>query len=796
MSKVEITIDGKKLEAEEESMIIEIADAAGIYIPRFCYHEKLSIAANCRMCLVEVDGASKPLPACATPVTSEMVVKTSSKVAVEAQKGTMEFLLINHPLDCPVCDQGGECPLQDQALGYGSGGSRFEENKRAVKNLEIGPLIETEMTRCIHCTRCVRFGQEIAGEGEFGATGRGEHMTITTFMGKSVDSEVSGNVIDLCPVGALTSKPYRFTARAWEMNSTFSISPHDALGSNLIIQTLGDEVKRVLPKTNESVNECWLSDRDRFSYEALNTSDRLINPLIRKEGHMEECSWEDALEVSANRLRDIIKNSGSNSLGGLCSPTATLEEFYLFQKLLRGLGSNNVDHRLRQLDFRDDVLAPIYPISGVNISDIQKLSGVLIVGSNIRKELPLLALRLRHSSKNDGRIATLNPVLFDNNFDTTTEWVVEPKKMASAFAAIARMLAKSLSLETPEELESYPSTSQDLKYAEDIAQSMTATNGPKLLIIGQLASRLPVAAEIRSIARWIGHYCDIHIAILPDANSAAGWIAGCIPHRQVNGGPITQPGLNTIDMTRSSLSALLLFGFEPMLDYASPTSLAKTLHEADFVLNFSMFRSAIPSSANVVLPLAPFTENSGSFLNLEGRLQFSEAAIAPKGLARPGWKILRVLGNMLDLKGFEYVSVDEVSNEVTIPKNVKLHRAQPSIPIVEKKKISNGADDPVEALECIFDIPIYSTDPIVRRAHSLQNTRDNFRSAAYLHPNKMVQLGINSGTVVTVHSKEGSIRLPVEPDERILHTCVYIPTARPETAMLSGSERIWLEIGN
>ena len=796
MSKIEITIDGKKVEAEEKSMIIEIADQVGIYIPRFCYHEKLSIAANCRMCLVEVDGVSKPLPACATPVTSEMVVKTSSKIAVEAQKGTMEFLLINHPLDCPVCDQGGECPLQDQALGYGDGESRFEENKRAVKNLEIGPLIETEMTRCIHCTRCVRFGQEIAGEGEFGAAGRGEQMTITTFMGKSVDSEVSGNVIDLCPVGALTSKPYRFTARAWEMSSTLSISPHDALGSNLIVQTLGDEVKRVLPKTNEFVNECWLSDRDRFSYEALNSSDRLINPLIRNDGRMEECSWEVALETSTKQLQDVIKNSGSDSLGGLCSPTATLEEFYLFQKLLRGLGSNNVDHRLRQLDFRDDTLAPIFPMSEVSVSGIEKLSSVLIIGSNIRKELPLLALRLRHLSKNDGRIATLNPVFFHNNFDTTTEWVVEPRKMVSAFALIAQLLAKSLLLEIPAELASYPSTAQDLKYAEDIVKSIKAGNGPKLLIIGQLANQLPMSADIRAIARWIGYHCGIHIAVLPDANSAAGWVAGCVPHRNVDGRSITPPGLDAIDMTRSSLSALLLFGVEPMLDYASPASLTKTLNEADFVLSFSMFRSAIPNSANVVLPLAPFTENSGSYLNLEGRLQFSEAAITPKGLARPGWKILRVLGNMFNLKGFEYVSVDEVSDEVSIPKNVTLDNAQPSIPTVEKQKISNGVNVPAGALERIFDIPIYSTDPIVRRAHSLQNTHDNFRSAAYLHPKKMAQLGINSGTVVTVYSKEGSVRLPVESDERILQTCVYIPAARHETAMLGGSERIWLAIGN
>jgi len=793
LTTIDITIDTQTLKVEAGSMIIQVADAAGIYIPRFCYHAQLSIVANCRMCLVEVERAPKPLPACATPVTEGMVIKTSSPIAVEAQKGTMEFLLINHPLDCPICDQGGECPLQDLAVGYGAGGSRFNEGKRAVKNINIGPLIETEMTRCIHCTRCVRCGQEIAGITEFGAIGRGEEMKITTFMEESVDSEVSGNVIDLCPVGALTSKPYRFTARSWEMASHQAISPHDSLGSNLIVQGVGGEVKRVLPQLNDAVNEDWLSDRDRFSYEAVNSSDRLMHPLLQRNGRMEQVSWEKALNVTVEKLREIVNRHGGKSLGALCTPTATLEEFYLLQKLMRGLGSENIDHRLRQQDFRDDIEAPMSPGSQVPVANLSNLSGALLVGCNIRKELPLVALRFRQLVKNGGCIATLNPMHFENNFSLQKSWITAPHHMPAALASVARELAKKRNIEIPTELETDTSVDLNLDSAPEIAEILNNESGETLLVLGQIAMQHLSAAELRMIGSWMALHCGVKIAILPDSNSAAGWIAGCIPHRGAGGVPVERFGRTAAMMTQEPLSACVLFGLEPDLDYSRPASLNRTLESADFVLSFSAFRSAAPSQANVILPIVPFTENSGSFLNLEGRLQFSHAAMHPKEEARPGWKILRVLGNMLGLEGFDYVNVKDVTSEVDIPKVDALYR---STPLLAKLKITPAQENrqmPGEAFERIFGVPIYSIDPVVRRATALQATRDNLLSAAYIHPSRLSELELDGDSLVMVRSAEGLVRLPVRADERVLKTCVYIPTARLETAPLGNSGIVWLD---
>ena len=776
-------------------MIIQASDNAGIYIPRFCYHEKLSIAANCRMCLVEVDKAPKPLPACATPVTEGMVVKTSSPAAVEAQKGTMEFLLINHPLDCPVCDQGGECPLQDQALGYGGGVSRFSEEKRAVENPDIGPLIETEMTRCIHCTRCVRFGQEIAGVMEFGATGRSEDMKITTFMEGSVDSEVSGNNIDLCPVGALTSKPYRFTARSWEMHDHPLISPHDCLGSNLIVQSVGGEVKRVLPRSNEAVNECWLSDRDRFSYEAVNSDDRLTQPLVNKDGRMEEVSWEEALGTAADSLREIADRNGGDSLGALCTPTATLEEFYLLQKLIRGLGSQNVDHRLRQQDFRDDEAAPIFPGSEIPVAQIPQLPAVLLIGCNLRKELPLVALRFRQLIRNGGRVAALNPVRFDSNFSLAKNWVIAPHQMPAALAGVAQQLAKARKVEIPPEIEALVRSDLNIEHAREIAGLLTPEKGTALLVLGQVAAQHAEAADLRGIASWMASHCGLRIAVLPDANSAAGWIAGCIPHRGVGGDPIAMPGQDAARMTRGSLSGWVLYGLEPNLDYACPRSLDRALGHADFVLSFSSFRSAVPLQANVALPLVPFTENSGSFINLEGRVQFSSAAVPPRGEARPGWKILRVLANLLALKEFDYVTVDDVTREIPLPDPGVSYRLAGSLPKPRPEGPRPNGRLGEGSLERILDVPLYAVDPVVRRADSLQATRDNPPSAAHVHPRKLAELGLEGGQVVVVRGSEGTVRLPVQPDDRVLEGCAYIPAARPDTAALGNSETIWLDVG-
>ena len=562
MLKVEI--NGQQFEAEPGSTIIEVADSAGIYIPRFCYHEKLSVAANCRMCLVEVEKAPKPLPACATPVTDGMVVQTLSEIAKQAQEDTMEFLLINHPLDCPICDQGGECPLQDQAIGFGGSSSVFKEVKRSVDNVDLGPLITTEMTRCIHCTRCVRFGEEVAGVMELGAIGRGEDMKISTFLGTSMDSEVSGNVIDLCPVGALTSKPYRFTARTWELNGHKGISPHDCLGSNLEIQEIGGVVKRVLPRDNEAVNECWLSDRDRYSYESVNCNDRLTMPLVRRGENYQEIEWAEALDLVSSELGQIKETWSGEQIGAMVSPTSSLEEFFLLQKILRALGSSNVDHRLRQQDFRDDLAAPVCPGTEMPISKFQELDGVLIVGSNIRKELPLISLRLRRLAQQGGEIAVLNPMSFNHNFTTAQEVIVKPSMMAIVFASIARKVATATGKADllPRRLVELATRHEFGTDVDAIADCLTGDDSDVLILLGQIAMNHPDASMLRQIASWLGENCGIRIALLPDANGVAGWVAGCVPHRLPGGRSNASPGLNSKKMIDERLKAYVLYGVE------------------------------------------------------------------------------------------------------------------------------------------------------------------------------------------------------------------------------------------
>ena len=447
---VKIEIDGKPIHAPDGAMIIEVADEVGIPIPRFCYHKHLSIAANCRMCLVEVDKVKKPVPACATPVTEGMRVYTKSKVAVDAQRGTMEFLLINHPLDCPICDQGGECDLQELSIGYGSDVSRYNENKRVVRDKNLGSLISTDMTRCIHCTRCVRFGQEVAGLMELGATGRGEHMEIGTYVEHAMTSEVSGNVIDLCPVGALTSKPYRYTSRPWELTSFDSTAPHDCLGSNIQVQIRDGEVMRVLPRENNDVNLTWLSDRDRFSYQGLNSSDRLKTPMIKQDGEWCETDWETALQFTVSGLRSVMTRGGADGLGALISPSATTEEMYLLQKLMRGLGSAHIDHRLRQLDFSDQDLAPAFPSLGIPLQKLDDLGAALLIGSNIRKEQPVAAIRLRRAALKGGRMMFINPVNYDFNFPVHTRITVDPVQMEHELAGVAAAMLNVTGLTPPE----------------------------------------------------------------------------------------------------------------------------------------------------------------------------------------------------------------------------------------------------------------------------------------------------------------------------------------------------------
>ncbi|MGW8247721.1 MAG: NADH-quinone oxidoreductase subunit NuoG [Acidiferrobacterales bacterium] len=778
---VTIEIDGKKIEAEEGSMLIQAADAAGIYIPRFCYHDKLSVAANCRMCLVEVEKAPKPLPACATPVAEGMKVMTRSEYARNAQKGTMEFLLINHPLDCPICDQGGECELQDLAVGYGKDASRYLEKKRIVKDKNIGPLIATEMTRCIHCTRCVRFGQEIAGIMELGATGRGEHTRIGTFMERSVDSELSGNVIDLCPVGALTSKPYRYQARPWELQDNESIAPHDSVGSNLNVQTRFGKVLRVIPRDNEEVNECWISDRDRFSYEALNGEDRLARPMIKRNGSWQEVEWQEALQFTADGLQKIINDHGVKEVGALASPTSTLEEFYLLQKLMRNLGSGNIDHRLRQLEFSDDELLPTLPWLGVSIEELENTEAVLLIGSNIRKEQPMLGHRLRKAAKKGAAVMTVNSVNYQFNYPLAEQISESPMNIPLVLAGIASHAAQKANKPVPPELQPWLNAGiSGIAESRIVDQLIAAKRGN--ILLGNSAVSSTMLPVLRVLAQFIAECTDTHFGIIPEANSAGAWLAGAVPHRGVGGNQTLTKGRNVRSMLSKPLKAYITLGIEPELDCLDGSRARTAMHAADFVVMLTTFKpcrdgTESESYADVLLPITPFTETAGTFVNAEGRVQSFNGVATPHGEARPAWKVIRVLANLLGVDGFDQVTINDVRAELDfseIDKSLALR----------EWKIPEKTDGRAVEMIRLADVPMYAVDSIVRRATALQETHDNPPPAARLNQAEADRLGVFNGTPVTVRMVEGSAELPVVVDPRIPDGCVLVSSGYAETATL------------
>jgi NADH-quinone oxidoreductase subunit G len=778
---VTIEVDGRTLQARKGQMLIEVTDAAGIYIPRFCYHEELSIAANCRMCLVEVEKAPKPLPACATPVMDGMKVWTHSGKARDAQKGTMEFLLINHPLDCPVCDQGGECMLQDLALGYGKDASRYQEMKRVVADKDIGPLIATDMTRCIHCTRCVRFGREIAGVMEFGGIGRGEHMEIRTFLDRSVDSELSGNVIDLCPVGALTSKPFRYTARPWELESHPSVSPHDCVGANIEVQTRRGQILRVLPRENKAVNGPWLADRDRFSYEALNGEDRLTRPMIRRGHQWEETDWNTALDFVAAGLKRAIDRHGAAQLGALAAPTSTIEEFYLLQKLVRALGSGNVDHRLRQSDFRDDEAAPLYPSLGMNIADLERLGAVLLIGANPRKDQPLLNLRLRKAALKGARVFAINPLDYDFNYRLAGKVVCDPAAMVGATARVAVALASIHNGTVSSEVKALAGAAPG---ETEKATAESLAKGNSAVLLGAYALNHPQAAVLRSLAALIGELSGAKAGQLPPANGAGAWLAGCVPHRGAAGAAATVTGRNARAMLSDPLKTWLLFGLEPELDCGDGALAARALGQAEFVAMFTAFKPSARVShaadyAHAWLPLAPFTETDGTFVNAEARHQSFEAALAPAGEARPGWKILRVLANRLGLDGFSHNTIADVRAEIRIG-NPAQRELRPAVFELAASSTANGQ------LQRIAEVPIYAVDALTRRAVSLQHTADNPPPALRLNPADAARLGFETGDTARVSAPGGETRLEVVRDGRVPAGCALIAAGHAETAALGG----------
>ena len=707
---VEIQLDGQTVEVLEGSTVMHAAEKAGTYIPHFCYHKKLSIAANCRMCLVDVEKAPKPLPACATPVTQGMIVHTKNDKAIKAQKGVMEFLLINHPLDCPICDQGGECQLQDLAVGYGGGSSRYEEEKRVVFHKDVGPLISMqEMSRCIHCTRCVRFGQEVAGVMELGMSHRGEHAEIETFVGMSVDSELSGNMIDICPVGALTSKPFRYSARTWELSRRKSISPHDSTGANLMVQVKSNAVMRVLPLENEAVNECWIADRDRFSYEALNSSERLTSPMIKQGDRWTSVDWQTALEYIANGLKLIKADHGANSIGTLASPHSTVEELYLAGALMRGLGSDNIDHRLRNAEF-----APAGSVRwlGTSIASLSELQRVLIVGSNLRKDHPLFAQRIRQAARKG---CAVNVIVSSTELSSADAWALpvantllgEPAGWFSQLAEVASAIAAANGAALPAGL-SVPAAGTS---AQAMAKSLLGGER-KAVLLGNAAAHHAQAGSLLTLANWIAAQTGASVGYLTEAaNTVGAQLAAAQPQAG---------GLNASQMLDGQLKALFLLNNEPELDSAAGAQAAVALAKTSMVVTLSPFKANMAFS-DVLLPIAPFTETPGTFVNAEGRVQSFHAVVKPLGETRPAWKVLRVLGNMLGLPGFAFESSVEVLAQVFGP--AVDGRSQ-----VASGKLSNASD----VLPAVGAAPatrpavasIYQLDSLVRRATSLQLTAD------------------------------------------------------------------------
>ena len=776
---IEIELDGQKVSVIEGSMVMHAADQVGTYIPHFCYHKKLSIAANCRMCLVDIEKAPKPMPACATPVTQGMIVRTKSDKALNAQQGVMEFLLINHPLDCPICDQGGECQLQDLAVGYGASSSRYDEDKRVVYPKDVGPLISMkEMNRCIHCTRCVRFGQEVAGVMELGMIHRGEHSEITTVAGETIDSELSGNMIDICPVGALTSKPFRYSARTWELSRRKSVSPHDSTGANLIVQVKGAQVMRVVPLENEDVNECWLADRDRFSYEALNTTERLTAPMIKQGSEWKTVSWTDALDYVSRGLTQIAVEHGPQSVGAVAAPMSTVEELHLLAKLVRGLGSENIDSAPREPAVRGDDAAPRW--LGRTVASLSDLQRVLVVGSFLRKDHPLFAQRIRQATKKGARVMSVHALRDDWLMSMGPSIAAAPSAWVGALASIACALAAAKGIAAPVDA---PQSDE----AKAIASALQSGER-KAVLLGNSAAQHPDAAQLERLGRWIAEQSGATFGWLVDgANGVGAQLVGARPRAG---------GANASAMLGASspLKACVLLNVEPSLDCTNAPVALAALGGAEMVVALTSFKP-VDDVADVLLPIAPFTETSGTFVNAEGRVQGFHGVVKPLGDARPAWKVLRVLGNLLGLPGFAFETSDEVRAEAlgdvaTIASRLATAAATYTSPIALRPAAGG--------LERIADVPIYSSDPIVRRAPALQLTSDARRPVAGVPSELAAELGIVDGSLVRVHQGDVSIVLPARIDPSLAANVIRVAAGHPLTAALGpmfGTLRIELVAG-
>lgn len=769
---VELEIDNKPIRVESGTTIIEAADQLGIYIPRFCYHKKLSIVANCRMCLVEIEKVGKALPACATPVTQGMKVYTVSKKAIEAQKIVMEFLLINHPLDCPICDQGGECELQDQSMGYGSSHSYYRQSKRAVFKEDLGPLIDTEMTRCIQCTRCVRFGEEIAGMRELGVTFRGEHEQIGMYVQQMMQSEVSGNVIDLCPVGALTAKPSRYSVRGWEMREHPAIAAQDCVGTHIFIHSRGQEYKpqrevmRVVPRENAAINETWISDRDRFSYLGLRHPDRVFKPRVKRNGQWQEIEWPRALLEVADRTKAILEQQGADQIAALVSPNATLEECYLLQKWMRAMGSHHIDHRFRQQDFSDQHSAPSFPGLGMPIAEIENLGAVLLVGSHLRYEQPLLGLRLNKAVQDGAQIMAVNPMDYRFVFPVCEKLITAD--LVQGLAEIAAALGQALTPVVP--------SPAAIAMAEKLRQA-----GKKgAIFIGEYGLGHPQAAAIRAFARVISENTQATLGTLTDgANGAGAWLAGAVPHRGPGNTKIAMPGANALELlTSQPKRAYFLLGLEPEMDCAAPAAALNTLKQAGLVVCLTSFvTSAMEEYADFILPIVPVTETVGTFVNVTGAFQSFSAVSVPDGESRPAWKICRVLANLMELPGFDYADIHAVQ--------VELGSLMANIPVDSNLPVHIPHYSPSENTSLTRLAPwlLYRVDPLTRRAEALQETMKHSQLVSIgVHSALAEKLGLKAGEKVVAKQGNSQVILPLRVDDRLAHNVVFIPAALAETA--------------
>lgn len=777
---IEIEINGKKINITKKSMILEVANKFGIYIPHFCYHKKLTIAANCRMCLVEIEGINKLLPACATQVSSGMKIHTISDKIIKAQQNVMEFLLINHPLDCPICDKAGECKLQDFSVEYGKSISRYKEEKRLISPKNVGSLISMkEMNRCIYCSRCIRFGQEIAGLMELGVIGRGEYSEVTTFIGESINSELSGNMIDLCPVGALTSKPFRYKIRTWELLNYKSISPHDSLGSNLNIHVKKNKIMRVLPLENEELNECWISDKDRFSYEGLISSDRLIKPMIKRNNKWIETSWSSALEYIAKNLRNIITKYGTDSIAALTTSISTLEELILLQKIIRGLGSENIDFRLRQLDFSLD--NTIIPWLGMSISELSQLNHVLIIGSFLRKDHPLFAARLRYAAKNGACINLLHATDDDLLIPITNKIIIAPSKWLETLNQIIVSIAIKKSIDIPNHLIEIKVS----KISELIADDLLS-NGLKSVLLGNTLSQHPNSSQLHIAAQWIATQTNSKFGyFLEGANTVGGYIANAFPNKY---------GINAHQLLCSPRKSYLLLNSELQLDCANPQTALNSLKQAELVIIMSPYKHNL-DYAHVLLPIAPFTENSGTFINAEGRIQNFSNVIKPLGQTRPAWEVLKILGNLLKLSNFDYSSSKEIYKDFIKNINNVKNRLNNIVPneiintLINKYNYTLSknytSSTLLNNLERVSDIPIYFTDSIVRRALSLQKTNDANMPLAWLSKMISKKLKIIKNDRVKIKQDQYSIELNVAIDNKLPDNVIRISAGHNSTIALN-----------